>query len=260
MHMKGLGLGGLLAVVALVGCGSSGNSTGTGGNTGTGGTGTTGHAGSTGTAGNGNAGHAGGGGATGAGGAFTTSVPSGTKITGLTSAQAHQLCTDGDNFSNRVLLSTECAAIPAGEGLGAARADLEENPSASNADLQATCTAAKADAGVCPLTGDHDAGADCDFSSVPSTCTATVGDLTTCLNDEATAFVQFANAIPTCSALTPAILNAFYAADGGVLGPADPASCAVIESDACNSDDGGTSASPQASPAHPSARLRAFMR
>lgn len=256
MHMKGLGLGGLFAIVGLVGCGSSGGSTGSGGTNGAGGSG---KAGITGTAGNGSAGHTGSGGTTGTGSGFTTSIGSGTKITGLTSGQATQLCSDIESYENRTLTPITCPALPAIEGLDAANDDLIENSSATGAELQAACTARKADAGTCPISSSADAGLDsCDISSVPSTCTATVGDLTACLDDMVTSYSQFVAAIPTCTTLTPAIVAAYFAADGGGGGPADPASCAVIESDACNvPDDSGTNDSPKM-PLRTAAMARAF--
>jgi hypothetical protein len=251
MHMKGLGLGGLFAVVALVGCGSSGAG-GTGGSTGTGGSGTTGHAGSTGTAGNGSAGHTGSGGTTGAGGAFTTSVPSGTKLTGLTSAQQTQLCNDLDTYVDHTLPELcNAAAATAVNGLEAARVDLIENPNTPDAQLRADCSAADADAGAnASRCTDllQDAGTQtCDISSTPATCEATVGDYTKCLNDTTTSSLQYYASFPTCSTITAASVNAFFAADGGLSsGPPEPASCAMFDS-TC-SVDGGTAAMTNMSP------------
>jgi hypothetical protein len=251
MHMKGLGLGGLFAVVALVGCGSSG---GTGGSTGTGGSGATGHAGSTGTAGNGSAGHTGSGGTTGAGGAFTTSVPSGTKLTGLSSAQQTQLCNDINNYADHTFLPELCNAAAAASvnGLAAAYADLIENPGVTDAKLRVDCSAADADAGAnaSKCTDSlQDAGTQIcdDFSSTPATCQATVGDYTKCLNDTTTSSLQYYASFPSCSTITAASVNAFFAADGGLnAGPPEPASCAMFDS-TC-SVDGGTSAMTNMSP------------
>jgi hypothetical protein len=241
MHMKGLGLGGLFAVVALVGCGSSGAG-GTGGSTGTGGSGTTGHAGSTGTAGNGSAGHTGSGGTTGAGGAFTTSVPSGTKLTGLTSAQQTQLCNDIDNYG-RAESPTICKATASITGLAAAYIDLLGNSAATTAELQAACTAASQDAGTCGPTGT------CNIGSIPSSCQATVGDYTTCINQELTADLQYFDSLPSCGSITAASLSAFFATDGGAssAGPMESATCMMFDS-TCSTDDGGTAAMTNMSP------------
>jgi hypothetical protein len=250
MHMKGLGLGGLFAVVALVGCGSSGGAGGTGGSTGTGGSG---HAGSTGTAGDNNAGHSGGGGTTGAGGAFTTSVPGGTKLTALTSAQQTQLCNDVENFVDHTFLPELCNAAAAASvnGLEAAYVDLIENPSTTDAQLRADCSAADADAGAnagrC-TDSLQDAGTQtCDISSTPATCQATVADYTKCLNDTTTSSLQYYASLPNCSTVTAASVNAFFAADGGLsAGPPEPASCAMFDP-TCDVD-GGTAAMTNMSP------------
>jgi hypothetical protein len=262
MHMKGLGLGGLFAVVALVGCGSSG---GSGGTTGTGGSGTTGKAGSTGTGGSSNAGHTGStgsGGTTGGGGAFTTSVPSNTKLTGLTNSQLTQFCADGDNFIEHTYIPTLCDIFTPTSGIEAATQYLQDNPAATNAQLQTACAQSEADAGTCLFTEDPDGGlGTCNIGSIPASCQATVGDETKCLNDTVTALAQYTDSVPKCSSLTAAIVNAFAAADGGgTLGPAEPASCAVFETGgACSSDDAGTNASPKM-PLRATAMARAFMR
>jgi hypothetical protein len=251
MHMKGLGLGGLFAVVALVGCGSSSLTGADGG--GTGGSASTGKAGSTGTAGDNNAGHSGGGGTTGAGGAFTTSVPSGTKLTGLTSSQQTQLCNDIENFIDHSFGPALCNAAAASSvnGLEAAYFDLLENTTATDAQLRADCTAADADAGAGARTCASeflDGGVQtCNVSSIPSTCQATVGDYTKCLNDTSTSSVQYYAGFPSCSTLTAASVSAFFAADGGITeGAPEPASCTMFDS-TCDVD-GGTAAMTNMSP------------
>jgi hypothetical protein len=255
MHMRALGLGGLFAVVAMVGCGSSGSG-GTGGSTGTGG----GHAGSTGTAGNGSAGHTGSGGTTGTGGAFTTSVPSGTKITGLTGAQVTQLCADADNFIAHTYIPTLCASVAPSEGLDAAGVFLMDNPSATDAQLQTACAQAEASPGPCPFMLDPDGGlGTCDVTSTPASCQATVGDETKCLNDTVAAVSQFTAGVSSCSSLTVASVSALFA-DGGVPGAAEPPSCAVVHSAACQiGQDASTLASPKAG-RRAAALARAFMK
>jgi hypothetical protein len=236
MYIKGLGLGGLVALVALVGCGSSSGTGGAGGSTGggglTGSAGITGNAGATGSAGRG--GSTGSGGTTGSGGSgggFTTSVPSATKITALTPSQITQLCSDVQNYVEHTEIPLLCNSVVPTEGIAAARAVLRDNPSATNAQLQAACAQSEADAGSCPFTLDPDGGlGTCDVSSIPATCQATVGDETKCANDTLASYVQFTNAIPKCSSLTAASLSAYTAADGGgAAGPAEPASCAMFD-------------------------------
>jgi hypothetical protein len=246
MHMRALGLGGLFAVVALVGCGSSGGSA-------TGGGGATGKAGSTGMAGSGSAGHTGSGGTTGAGGAFTTSVSSGTKLTGLTSAQATQLCSDLGSYFDHTYIPAICngAAFSSLNGLEAAKVDLAENPNATDAQLRADCTAADADAGASASTclGFFlDGGTQtCNVSSIPSTCQATVGDFTKCTNDRTAATAQYYAAFPSCATITAASVNAFFAADGGISdGVPESTTCAMFDS-TCDVD-GGTAAMTNMSP------------
>lgn len=253
MHMRGFGLGGLFAVVALVGCGSS---TLTGGAGGTGGVGATGHAGSTGTAG-----HTGSGGTTGSGGAFTTSVPSGTKLTGLTSSQRTQLCNDIESYIDHSFGPAICNAAAAStiNGLEAAYFDLLENATATDAQLRADCTAADADAGASASTCATeflDGGVQtCNISSIPSTCQATVGDYAKCLNDTSTSGVQFYAGFPSCSTLTAASVSALFAADGGISeGTPEPASCSMFDS-TCDVNDGGTVAMTNMSPL-PMTRLK----
>jgi hypothetical protein len=225
MQIKGLGLGGLMAIVALVGCGSSSGTGGTGGSTGTGG-------------GTGS----GKGGTTGSGGSFTTSVPSGTKVTGLTAGQAAQLCSDVESYVDNSFFPAICRAAMGLSGPEAAYLDLLQNPTASTAELQAACASAAAtDAGNSCSNPLGDGGTQtCNISQVPSTCQATVGDYTKCVNDSTAADLQLYASAPTCSTLTAASLMAYFAADGGSsANPAQPASCSMFDS-TCTVD-GGTS-------------------
>ena len=216
MQIKGLWLGGVMAIVALVGCGSSGGTSGTGGSTGGGGTGS------------------GKGGTTGGGGAFTTSLPAGTKVTALTTAQAAQLCNDIQSYYDNSFQSA-CQASSGLPGLEDAYLDLLLNPTASNSELQTVC-ASDAQDGGCTLV---DGGTySCDPSVLPSTCEATVGDYTTCLNDRSAASQQFDASLPSCSTLTAASLKAIFEADGGSsLEPPEPTSCSTLYS-TCDVDGG----------------------
>ena len=232
MQIKGLGLGGLMAIAALVGCGSGNGSGGTGGST------------STGTGGGG-----GKGGTTGSGGSFSTSVPSGTKVTGLTTAQAAQLCNDVQSYVNNSFFPAVCRASTALLGPRAAYLDLLQNPTASTSELQAACvSAADRDAGDSCSTNLADAGTEtCNISQVPSTCQATVGDYTKCINDSTAADLQLFASAPSCSTLTAASLMAYFGADGGsTSNPAQPESCSKFES-TCGVD-GGSSITSSMSP------------
>ncbi|HVV52643.1 MAG TPA: hypothetical protein VHO06_23480 [Polyangia bacterium] len=224
MRRNRLGLGGVLAIiVALIGCGSSGGSgTGTGGGGGkaTGGTGGAGASKGT-------------GGTT--GGGFSTSVPGSTPLGGLSSGQATTLCNDIDAYFKTRIAPDFCKEQAL---IGALTVQLT-NSSASDADLQAACTSAYT---AC-LTGDGGitGGAACNPAQVmgePATCKATVGDLSTCLNDDGTASDQAVSALPSCATLTAAQLTAALGGDAGAPNATDPASCASLDAMGC----GGVSA------------------
>ena len=156
-----LGLGGFLAIAALVGCG--GNSSG---------------------------------------GGFTTSVPSGTKLTSLTPQQAMQLCTDFDAFGTTALTPDVCKllAIEA----TALSLSFSSTGQPSDATLQMTCTQSYNN---CLSGGDGGvtSTSSCDpstFTTEPSTCTATVGDLTTCTNADLATAKQEVAGLPSCSSVT----------------------------------------------------------
>ncbi|HEX3901548.1 MAG TPA: hypothetical protein VH853_01790 [Polyangia bacterium] len=197
MNSKALGFGGVVLIAAMIGCGSSGGGSG---GTGTGGT-------------NG----AGGGGGT---GTFSTSVPSGSKLSSLSSAQATQLCNDINSFGQKTLAPDDCkltAVLAAAFTAGG-----------TDAQLQAACTSAY---NACLAGGDGGVTTtgSCDptmLTSGSASCTATVGDVTTCANAEVAVF----NTIPSCSTLTAASLNAL-SADGGLSSTAEPTSCMAL--DAC---------------------------
>jgi hypothetical protein len=196
-----------------------------------------GRGGSTGTGGGSGAGHGGG---AGSGGAFTTSVPSGTKLTALTTAQVAQLCTDLGTYVDKNVVPALCQASYSLAGPEAAYLDLLQNPAATNSELRAICASEVVDAGSCSELGADGGTGSCNISQVPSTCQATVGDYATCINDETTADLQLYASVPSCSTLTAASLTAYFAADGGSsANPPEPASCAQFDS-TCNVDGGTT--------------------
>ena len=191
-----LGLGGALAIAALVGCG--GGSGGSGG--------------------------------------FTTSVPSGTKLTSLTPQQATQLCTDFDNFGKNTFTPDLCKLI-AIESTALTLLASSSTAPPSNATLQMACTQAYngcltgGDAGVTTTSG-------CDastFTSEPSTCTATVGDLTTCTNADLTTANQELAQLPSCSSVTStSLLSALATLEAEAdAGTSMSATCTALESN-CN--------------------------
>jgi hypothetical protein len=191
MRSRILGLGRLVTIAALVGCGSGGG-----------------------------------------GGTFTTSVPAGTKLTSLTSAQATQLCTDLGSYEQKGLSTDLCKFI----GIEAALAvEALSSQQPTNADLQTACTQAY-DGCLSPDGGTSSSSCGpSTFTAEPSTCTATVGDLQACASDETTQYNQVFGALPSCSALTTANLTSALASvsgDGG-SGPPPPASCAKLTAQGC---------------------------
>jgi hypothetical protein len=139
------------------------------------------------------------------GGGFTTSVPSGTKLTSLTPQQAMQLCTDFDTYATTALSPDLCKLL-AIEATALLSFSATAQP--SDAALRMTCTQtynsclAGGDGGITTTSS-------CDpstFTTEPATCTATVGDLTMCTNASVTATKQELAELPSCSSVTAANL------------------------------------------------------
>jgi hypothetical protein len=200
-----LGFGGALVFAALMGCSSSGGSPGSGS------------------------------------GSFTTSVPSGTKLSSLTPQQAMQLCTDFDNYGKNALTPDLCKLIAVES---TALTLLSSTTQPSDAMLQTACTQAY---NGC-LTGDGGltTTSSCDpssFTGEPSTCTATVGDLTMCANADLTTTNQELAQLPSCSSVTAANLVSALAtlAAEADAGTSTSATCTALES---NCDTGSSSSSP----------------
>ena len=175
------------------------------------------------------------------GGGFTTSVPSGTKLTSLTPQQAMQLCTDFDASTGITALAPDLCKLLAIE----ATALLTFSPTGqpSDAMLQMACTQAynsclSGDGGVTSTS-------DCDpstFTTEPSTCTATVGDLTTCTNADLATAKQEVAELPSCSSVTSSNLTAALAtlAAQADAGTSMSATCTALESN-CNGDSSSSS-------------------
>lgn len=204
---QGVGMFSIAMVALLVGCGSSGGG-GTGGSNGSGSGGISG------------GGKGGGSGNNPGGGTFTTSVPGSTPLTGLSGTQQTQLCKDFMTYADNTLMPELCRV----DGLLVAAF----SGATSDADVRTACTAGY---NAC-LASDGGSTVTCNPSSVPSTCTATVGDLTSCLNARSAATAQ----IPSCSTLTAAQLAGAFG-DGG--GATEPAVC--MQFDTGGSCDGAVS-------------------
>jgi hypothetical protein len=201
-----LGLGGALAIAALVGCGGS-----SGGGAG--------------------------------GGGFTTSVPAGTKLSSLTPQQAMQLCTDVDNYGNSTLTPDLCKLIAIEETALTLELSTSSTGQPSNATLQTACT--QTYNGCLSGDGGITTTSNCDpstFTTEPSTCTATVGDLTMCANATITTTNQELAQLPSCSSVTAANLTSALAtiAAEADAGTSMSATCTALES---NCNEGSSSSS-----------------
>jgi hypothetical protein len=123
------------------------------------------------------------------GGSFSTNVPGSTPLTSLTPEQQTQLCADVQKYlggSSSPVTDYECKSLAL-----ATAAQATTDPAA-----QAACKAALA--GCTP----DASSTTCDVSSEPATCTATVADATTCINDTIAAFAALDAKVPPCDGLT----------------------------------------------------------
>ena len=166
-----------------------------------------------------------GGGGGGGGATFSTGVPSGSAVNTLTPAQLTQLCNDVASFTSKERSSAiSCQAAAA--SVIAASAAL--NPGLTDADLQTACATEMS--GICSLLPDAGASGSPDGGtsscSLGVNCTATVGQISACLDDEGAAVSRYAGMFPACSAITRAKLAAIDL-DAGI---AEPASCTALQS------------------------------
>jgi hypothetical protein len=191
---KGVGTISVVVVAMLVGCGGGSGSGGSGG-------------------GGGSSGGGKGGGSGNSGGTFTASVPGGTPLTGLSGPQGTQLCNDFRTYAETTLAPGLCRV----EGLLLA----ELSGATTDATVQAACASGYQSC----LTSDAGVTVTCNLSATPSTCTATVGDFTACLNAQSAAIQQF----PSCSTLTAAMLASFFADGGSSSSAPPPAVCAPFQ-------------------------------
>jgi hypothetical protein len=169
------------------------------------------------------------------GGGFTTSVPSGTKLTSLTPQQAMQLCTDFDTYATTALTPDLCKLLAIEET--ALSLSFSSTAQPSDATLRMTCTQTY---NSCLSGGDGGitTTSSCDpstFTTEPATCTATVGDVTMCTNASVTATKQELAELPSCNSVTAANLISSLAtiAAQADAGTSMSATCTELESN-CN--------------------------
>jgi len=193
----------LLASLANIGCsngGGSGGTAGTGGGSGSTGTaGTSSGAGTTGTGGTG-------------GSAPVTTLPGGTAVNALSPSEATQLCNDTyAYFGTAIAKATTC------KWRGLAYAASSSAP--SDAQAQTNCTNKETS---CNQTDPWADNPGC--NDIPTTCTATVAEYSTCIGAEAAAFIQTVNGLKTCVTLTRADTAAIF----DVMAAAPPAACMAL--------------------------------
>jgi hypothetical protein len=132
-----------------------------------------------------------------------------------------QLCNDIDSFASKELSSNStCQAAT----VAVVAQQAAMNPGLSDAELQVAC--ANEMSLVCSLTGttgSPDGGASSCGSG--ANCTATVGQVSACLNDQGAAIARYEGMFPACNAVTRAKLAAINL-DAGI---AEPASCTALQ-------------------------------
>ncbi len=133
-------------------------------------------------------------------GDFSTSVPGSTPLGNLSDSQTTALCSDLEAYTAKSnLLKVSCGL----DGLLAAQTATDT----SDAGLQAACKGA-----YDSCNADSTATTTCDKPS--AACTATVAELTACLNDTAQEFDSIS--VPECSTLTSATLSLAFAGLAGL--------------------------------------------
>jgi hypothetical protein len=194
-------LGPALSISLLLGCGGATNGYPPVGGTGTGGTG--------GTSGTGGTGATGG-------------LPGNRKLMTLTEAEATQVCNDlgayqVHNISQRGLCKFA--------GITSANLVATIDPTLTDADLQTACNLGVDQCNAYP----SDPTTSCPLGE-PSTCTPTptVDDLTKCNVDDVAAVNATMAALPACSQITRAWLNANASTAGMVQ---TPASCTALHAE-----------------------------
>jgi hypothetical protein len=163
----------------------------------------------------------GGGGGGGGGTHFSTSVSGSAPVASLSGGQQAQLCGDIQHFASS-LTGDLCRA----EAFLAAALLEATNSSASNADLQSACNAAYSDC----VNASADAGTgQCDFSTInPATCTATVAQVSACLNDLGAQTDRAVAAFPSCSSVTAQSITSAGSSATQDAGAGQPASCVTL--------------------------------
>jgi hypothetical protein len=159
------------------------------------------------------------------GGNFSTSVPGNKSIASLTPSEQGQLCHDLDQWSQTSLAPSTCQT----SAVLAAALGAVFDSSLSDAQIQMSCTQAYNECLASNQSADAGATSSCQMGVSDPTCTATVSEITACLNDQSAVFAQEANALPSCGSLTRANLSTAAGGDSDAGAPDEPASCKTVD-------------------------------
>ncbi|HXK17019.1 MAG TPA: hypothetical protein VNG33_04425 [Polyangiaceae bacterium] len=147
-----------------------------------------------------------------------TGLPADKPLGTLTDAEAMQICSAVQTYFADSTKDLECRLAGLVAGLSGADTD---------AAAQAACQAAYdmcAGAPAMPTTGN--------CTKPSGTCTATVGELEACANDDKAIFAQLDMEIPSCATLK---LTDLMGLGGGLTPPMEPASCVTLDMKCPNS-------------------------
>jgi len=189
----------------------TGGSSGSGGNSGSGGSsgsgGNSGSSGSSGSGGNsGSSGSSGSGGASGSSGGSVTTLSSTKALGTLSTTEATQLCNDAYAYFNKNITQATACRWTGLSWAGSSSAPNQDTLRQFCTDHESTC-----------LKGDPAASfANPGCDPLPSTCTMTVADYSTCITDHAADFTKQVTGLPTCAALKSSdttVLSGIQAAD-----------------------------------------------
>jgi hypothetical protein len=135
------------------------------------------------------------------GGTAVTNLCGAATLGSLTAAQSAQLCSDaGDYVVKNVNKATGC------KYLGIIAAASSSAP--SEMQLQSSCSGREQSCTADPMS--KGPGGETLCGQIPSTCSATVEQFSSCVKDQAVLFEQGAAALESCSALTFAKLSLAY--------------------------------------------------
>jgi hypothetical protein len=155
------------------------------------------------------------------GGGFMTSVPGSTPLKDLTPDQKAQLCSDLEKYV------AGSFSAPLADFQCKTSAMLAAALATSDAAAQTACTSSLAQCTTDTTTEPNM----CDASEA-ATCTATVADAITCLNDETAAIAAINATVPGCTGLTVAKAQAALAALGAGGGDElNPPSCTKYQAE-----------------------------